>query len=176
MPARVALSAAFIITVACKDGPPPIERSPTISESRIPIELSVTSRTAALRDLVRATLTLQLRRDKELASVAEGGEWRLDVSANYAAESPSESSDGLVMTFRLVDCATRHHLLDSEGQPTDSIVGGSSTCTLESLWSTCAAVVSDISRFARSVQAVDESCLRAGETDLIDDDWVRKGD
>ena len=182
MRTRLGLTVGFLFAVACRgttNDAGVTSRTPSAPRSRVPVELSVKSRDSSLRDVIRAIMEFQIRRDKGVALVSAEGDWRIEVFADYAEDGAAEDANEVVLSIQVVDCATkRRRLSNGVGQPTDSIVGGTQSSSLTSLWSTCAALVSDVSRFACSVRDDEHAAdrLRAGETDLVDDDGVRQGD
>jgi len=65
-------------------------------------------------------------------------------------------------------------MVDGQGRPTDSIIGGNISCALDQVWTTCGAVVSDVDHGADLERKRLLEILHWGETDLVDDKDVRE--
>jgi hypothetical protein len=170
------------------DAPPPaappaqLEPPAKLDEKtrRIPVELAVTSEDAELRDLVESEYRRALDRNSSVKWVHEGGAWRIVVHAVRGSPEDAVARDRMTMSMHLVEVpAGGHDLRDGTGQPTESIFGGTLTIAVAQLAATCANVVSDVAKIAAGLFEMDErakAALRAGESDLVDDDFVRHGE
>lgn len=147
------------------------------SSGRTPVQVVVTSTDEDLRSLVAASLNLQLRQASHVAPAIEEGRLRLQVNVEAQPKAAGVHERSAVLVICVVNPeGSGAGWTDGQGQPTDSILGGTVTCDFDQLWSTCSNIVTDVDRFARLEEDRLRAMLRAGETDLVDDDFIRQGE
>jgi len=143
---------------------------------RTSVQVVVTSMDEDLRLLVASSLSLQLRQASLIVPVAQGGRLLLHVDVTMQAPSSAAEGESVHFAIRVVDRdASERSLTDGQGHPTDSILGGTLTCRVDEVWSTCFRVVLDVNQYVRMEQEQLRALLRDGETDLVDDEAVRQG-
>lgn len=166
-------------TGACRDAERSETESPPSTRERIPVEVRVTADDARLRELLEVAFRDALDANQDVTPVVQGGDWIIDIHAAGRDSIGARPVDAVDMSIQVLEPEPhRHEFTDREGRPAASVVGGDVTCAVKDLGKTCYGVVADVAKFAKWVANGDARLahrLRDGETDLIDDDFVRTG-
>jgi hypothetical protein len=109
---------------------------------------------------------------------------RVEVAASRRPTAGGGTEDDVALEFHVFDVGDSDEA-DGAGTRRDdeSILGGVVPCRTETLDATCTAVVKDLGKFAQMERDFasgtgerTRQLLKAGETDLVDDDFVKHGD
>jgi hypothetical protein len=141
-----------------------------------------------LRALVDATLRAKIEAERGLALVNGRARLRVAVAVSRTPPAGGAAGDDVALEFHVIDVGDADEAAAADEaagtrREDDSILGGVVPCRMETLDATCTAVVKDLGKFAQMERDFEAGRvermwqqLKAGETDLIDDDEVRSGD